>query len=583
MYAQIPNSGPGKSPKMGKLGDALREARKQKGSSLAQVEGAIRIRQQYLAALEKEHFAEFASESQIRGFLRTYALYLGLDAEEVLEYYDEEPRKASRRPSIPRPRSLSPWSVMNLFIVVVIVVIVGIMGLYVASRQTAPAPTPTPAPTQVIPVRTMPRYVLRVSLDYEGHSLEVSERLDFVNLTGDTLEELIFNVFPNHAEDVFLLKGITLKEEEEAPELDYALNGTTLRVQLPGTLEPGDGLTLYMDFSLDLPSMNPYLEWGNGSLGYSDRVMAVGNWYPSLVPYREGQGWSPFAYHMIGDPYVTEVADYDVEIVAPSSVIVVGSGDEERIGNRWRYTISEARSFAFTASDQYLSSTQQAGHVTVSSYFFAAHERSGVDAATAAAEALTTFQDLFGPYPYSTYRIAEVDFPGALEFSALCFLGDDWYGDHRGGYQSKMISLVAHEVAHQWWYGVVGNDQVREPWLDEALATYSSMLYYERRYPELVEWWWEAEIEDYRPRGQIDRPIYAFMDGRTYLNAVYRRGALFISDLRDRMGDDQFFAFLRDYYESQERQLSTAEDFFTTLNRHTDVDISSLLEEYFGA
>ena len=70
---------------MGQLGDALREARKQKHWSLAQAEGATRIRQQYLSALEKEHFAEFASESQIRGFIRTYALNLGLDPEEMLE------------------------------------------------------------------------------------------------------------------------------------------------------------------------------------------------------------------------------------------------------------------------------------------------------------------------------------------------------------------------------------------------------------------------------------------------------------------------------------------------------------------
>jgi len=570
---------------MGKLGDVLREARKQKNWSLAQAEGATRIRQRYLAALEKEHFAEFASQSQTRGFLRTYALRLGLDPEEMLEYYDAEPRKVGRRPSIPRMRSLSPWSVMNFFILVAIAVIAGIMGLYVISRQAPPAPAPTPTPTELPPARTIPRYVLEVSLDYKGHSLEASERLDFVNLTGDTLEEMVFNVFPNHTEDIFLLKEVALGQqvEEEPPELEYTLNGTTLRVQLSTPLEPGDEVSLSMEFSIDLPRMNPYLLWSNGSLGYSDRMLAVGNWYPALVPYKEGLGWNAFAYHMIGDPYVTEVADYEVEIVAPSEVVVVGSGEETRVANRWRYTISAARSFAFTASDQYLSSSAQAGHVTVTSYFFPVHERSGADALTTAAEALTTFEGLFGPYPYSTYRVAEADFAGALEFSALCFMGDDWYKDHPGGYRSTMVSLLAHETAHQWWYGMVGNDQVREPWLDEALATYSSMLYYEQRHPELVEWWWEVEVDDYRPRGQIDRPIYAFMDGRTYLDAVYRRGALFIRDVREGMGDEEFFAFLRDYYETQERQLSTADDFFAILYRHTEVDISSLLEEYFGA
>jgi cytoskeletal protein RodZ len=572
---------------MGQLGDRLREGRKQKNWSLAQAEGATRIRQQYLSALEKERFAEFASEGQIRGFLRTYALQLGLDAEEMLELYDAEPRKVSQRPTIISPRSLSPWSMMNLLIIVVIVVIMGIMGLYIASRQSPAAapPTPVPTATQAAVVRTIPKYVLEVSLDYEGHSLSASEQLDFVNRTEDTLDELVFNVFPNHAEDVFFLESLTMEPastDEEPPELEYALSGTSLRVILPSPLEPGDELTLFLDFSLDLPRMNPYLEWSNGSLGYSDRAIAVGNWYPILVPYREGQGWKAYAYHLVGDPYVSEVADYEVEIVAPAQVIVAGTGDEEQFGNRWRYTAAEARSFAFAASDQYAVLTQQAGHVTVSSYFFPAHERSGSDALAAASEAILTFEDLFGACPGSSYRIAEVDFAGALEYSGLTFMGDDWYADHQGGYRSRMVSLLAHEVAHQWWYGVVGSDQVREPWLDEALANYSSLLYYERQHPELVEWWWDVEVESYRPSGQIDRPIYAFMDGRSYLNAVYRRGTLFIRDVRERMGDEEFFAFLRDYYESEAQKLSTADDFFAILNRHTAVDISSLLEEYFA-
>jgi cytoskeletal protein RodZ len=573
---------------MGEVGDALHEARKRKNWSLAQAEGATRIRQRYLSALEKEHFAEFASESQIRGFLRTYALHLGLDPEEILEQYDAEPRKVTRRVTIPRPRSLSPWSLVNIFIFLVIVVIIALMGTYVMSRQTTAASTPPPTPTAtaVVRARTVPQYKLEVSLDYEGHGLHASEQLDFPNTTEDTLEELVFNVFPNHAEDIFVLESVSTEqptEEEKAEQLQYSLSGTNLRVSLPTPLAPKDEVTLFLKFSLDLPKMNPYLEWSNGSLGYSDRMLAAGNWYPILVPYRPGQGWIPFAYHLVGDPYVSEVADYEVEIVAPSEVLVAGTGDEQRFGNRWRYTASKARSFAFAASDQYEVSSQPAGHVTVSSYYYAVHQGAGSDAAVAAAEALTTYEELFGPYPYSTFRVAEVDFAGALEFSGMTFMGDDWYGAHPGGYRSLMVSLLARQVAHQWWYGTVGNDQVREPWLDEALATYSSFLYYERLHPDLVDWWWDAEVKSYRPQGQINLPIYAFMDGRSYVNAVYRRGALFIRDLRDHVGDEEFFAFLRDYYERESYKLSTGEDFFSILNRHSAVDISSLKEEYFGS
>ena len=570
---------------MGQLGEKLREARKQMNWSLAQAEGATRIRQQYLSALEKGHFAEFSSESQVRGFVRTYALHLGLDPEEILEYYDSEPRKVSERPGIPRPRSLSPWSVMNLLILVIILAIIGIMGLHVASRQSTPDSTATPTATQVAPVRTVPRYVLEANLDYEGHRIQATQQVHYVNTTTETLPDLVFNVFPNYTEDIFRLDSVSTEQperDEEAPQLEYTLNGFSLRVSLPSPLEPEDEVTLFLDFSLQVPRMNPYLEWSNGSLGYSDRMLAAGNWYPVMVPYREGQGWNAYAYHLVGDPYVSQVADYEVEIVAPSEVVIAGSGDEQRFGNRWKYAGTEARSFAFAASDQYSLLSQQAGHVTVVSYFFPVHEHSGSDALLAAAEAIASFEELFGPYPYASYRIAEGDFAGALEYSGLTFVGDAWYADHPGGYRSRMVSLVVHEVAHQWWYGVVGNDQAREPWLDESLATYSSMLYYERLHPELVDWWWETEVDSYRPQGQINRPIYAFMDGRTYLNAVYRRGALFIRDLRERMGDDEFYAFLRDYYDSQGQKLSTADDFFAVLARHTAVDISSLKEEYFG-
>lgn len=570
---------------MGRLGETLREARKKKNWSLAQAEGATRIRQHYLSALEKEHFAEFSSESQVRGFVRTYALHLGLDPEEILEYYDEEPRKVSERPFIPRPRSLNPWSVMNLFILVAILAIIGIMGLHVASRSGTPQPTVIPTATQVVPVRTVPRYVLEANLDYQGHSLQGTQQLDFVNSTGDTLGELVFNVFPNYTQDIFVLASVSTEQaegDEEAPQLEYTLNGTSLRVSLPSPLEPEDEVTLFLEFSLQLPPMNPYLEWSNGSLGYSERMLAAGNWYPVLVPYKEGQGWKAYPYHLVGDPYFSEVADYEVEIMAPSDVVIAGSGEEQRFGNRWTYSCPGARSFSFAASDQYEVSSQPAGHATVSSYYFPVHQAAGSEAAIAAAEALIAYEELFGPYPYSSFRVAEADFAGALEYSGMTFMGDDWYANHPGGYRSRMVSLLVHEVAHQWWYGVVGNDQPREPWLDESLATYSSMLYYERLHPDLVQWWWETEVDNYRPQGQIDRPIYAFMDGRTYLNAVYRRGALFIRDLRERMGDEEFFAFLQDYYDSQGQKLCTAQDFFGILARHTGVDISSLQEEYFG-
>jgi len=195
---------------------------------------------------------------------------------------------------------------------------------------------------------------------------------------------------------------------------------------------------------------------------------------------------------------------------------------------------------------------------------------------------LQTYGDQFGVrYPYAEYRVAETEFAGGMEFSGLSFLGSLWYGTYPGGVRSQLVSLLAHEVSHQWWYGLVGNDQVREPWLDEALATFSGLLFYGLRYPDDDQWALGFEVLNWQPSGRIDGAIYDFGDQTSYMNAVYRHGALFLADLRHAMGSQAFYAFLQDYCQSKSHTMSTAEDFFSVVSRHTGQDLSPLLDEYF--
>jgi aminopeptidase N len=93
----------------------------------------------------------------------------------------------------------------------------------------------------------------------------------------------------------------------------------------------------------------------------------------------------------------------------------------------------------------------------------------------------------------------------------------------------------------------VGNDQAEEPWLDEALATYSERLFYERTYPEALDWWWAYRVNYYEPRGWVDGSIYNPEGYRAYRDAVYLNGATFLEELRQQVGEAAFFAFLQDY------------------------------------
>jgi hypothetical protein len=591
---------------MAGLGKVLREARERKGSSWQEIEAATGLWPEYLRALEAEDYSKFASAGHFRSALRLYARYLGLDVKEVFGLWERTVlRPGSEREPAP---TTAPGTVYRMTVAALVIslsiALCGVTGLYGyrwlqgldaipgslpnlgPERPSAPtSPTVVPSPTAYSPISNTawPRYTITATLDYESHSLAVQERIDYANRSQETLDEIVLNVYPNYQDGIFELSDLTLEFGTGPMTATYVLDELALNVTLPQELAPGTVMTLFMQFTLQLPYIDPTDSFTTGTFGWSENVVNLGHWYPALAPLRPGRGWQTYSFYPIGDPYVMDEADYDVGVWAPPEVIVVGGGQLEHEGDLWRYKLTQARSFAFAASDEYISASTQVGGTNVTSYYFPEHEGAGVEVAQIAAQALELYGEEFDvPYPYADYRIAETEFAGGMEFTGLSFLGSLWYDTYPGGVRSQLVALLAHEVSHQWWYGLVGSDQVEEPWLDEALATFSELLFYQMKYPDDYLWAWDFEVFNYQPVGTIDGSIYDFSDQAAYMSAVYRRGAEFLNDLRHTVGDEAFREFLRDYARSQSHTLSTGADFFFVLSRHTNQDLSSLLQEYFA-
>lgn len=578
---------------MAELGERLRAAREEKELSLEQVAEAIRIPLNYLQALEDESFDVFTSDVHVRGFLRNYASFLGFDPEEILDSYDQlcgNPRSKKGAATVPLPgtgftRRSTLGADILLGLVVVALLALGGYSVYVRQNRVEPTPTPGPTPTPTatpMPMYEGTSYTMDVYLDYAGHMLDVQQRVDYTNVTSETLPNLMLNVHPNHWRGTFKLNDIKVDMDTGdlvQPEV-FPLD-VTLRVELPRPLNPNEHVALLLDYTLDLPKIKLDEEFSGGGFGYSKRAVSLGNWYPVMAPYREEKGWYGLNYFLVGDPYVTEVADYNVTITTTEEIVIAGTGRETHRGNLWHYEAEQARSFAFAASDKYLVSSAPMGDVTVYSYYFPTNEDAGEVALETATQALELFTELYGPYPFSDYRLAETEFAGGMEFAAMTFLGSVFYDEYDGTTRTPLIPLAAHEAAHQWFYGLVGNDQVVQPWLDEALAEYSAFLYYERYLPDDTDWWWFYAVDQWAPTGKIDSLIYEFRDNRGYMDAVYRRGALFMRDLREMMGDPAFFGFLEEYLRRYAYHLAESQDFFALVQEYTTADLVPLQEEYF--
>ena len=145
-------------------------------------------------------------------------------------------------------------------------------------------------------------------------------------------------------------------------------------------------------------------------------------------------------------------------------------------------------------------------------------------------------------------------------------------------------STVAHEVGHQWFYNVVGNNQVGEAWLDEAVVQYITGLYHLDRYGtsgynglrnSWISRWERVERADI-PIG-MPSESYAPIE---YSAIVYGRGPLFIEALADEMGEETFNAFMQDYYQTNQWGISSGEGFKAAAEEFCECDLTDLFDEW---
>ncbi|MEW6286506.1 MAG: M1 family aminopeptidase, partial [Chloroflexota bacterium] len=182
---------------------------------------------------------------------------------------------------------------------------------------------------------------------------------------------------------------------------------------------------------------------------------------------------------------------------------------------------------------------------------------------------------------HKTMTAVQGDFNDGMEYSAFYFISRDYFNLYDNTPKNYLVIIAAHETAHQWWFDAVADDQALEPWLDETLATYSERIYYETVHPDLVDWWWGYRYFEFQKAGFIDTPIYEGGGQRPYWDKTYLTGARFMEDLRQRVGDEIFFAFLKDYYTQFAGKRATSADFFRVFREHSAADISDLMAKYF--
>ena len=415
--------------------------------------------------------------------------------------------------------------------------------------------------------------------------LEGRQDIRYTNQETVPLDEVYFRLFPNLSDGATQVHAVQVDGQDVSP--DYELGDSAMRVPLSPALQPGGQVVIRMVFSIRVPTE------GGGNYGmfvFEDDILALAHFYPLIAVY-DDEGWNLEIAPEFGDVVYADSSFYVVRVTAPSELTIVASGGEierETVGEEQQVTFAGGpmRDFYLAASSRYVVVSKQVGESVVNSYAPAEFKDRAEVALGYAVDALQIFNRRFGLYPFTEFDVIStptlalgIEYPGIVAIALRLY--DLKQSDFPPVY---LESTVAHEVGHQWFYSAVGNDQLDEPWLDEALTQYATLLYFQDLYGPSGATGFRQSLRDRWERAEgaeipIGLPVRAY-SGVEYGAIVYGRGPLFVEALAEAMSQETFDAFLRDYYETHKWDIATTDSLKQLAESHCNCDLTALFADW---
>ena len=374
------------------------------------------------------------------------------------------------------------------------------------------------------------RYRIDVQLDDSLHALHGNWTMTYVNNSNDALSEIRMHIWPNAYSSnqtalarQLLKDGDTqlyyLKKEMSAGKIDslaFSTEGRTLRsithpqhpdictIMLTAPLGPGDSVTISSPFRVTIPP-------GSISrLGHIGQAYAITQWYPKPAVYDQ-DGWHEMPYLNQGEFY-SEYGSFDVRITIPANYVVGATGDlqnpEEQtwLEQKAQEPLRAENDMGFPESDKRLKTlrfTQQNVHdfawfadkryqvrkgevalpysgrkVTTWALFTQKEAKLWERAIEYINDAVFNYSKWIGEYPYSQCTAVDgtISAGGGMEYPNVTIIGSS-------GSAFPLEVVIAHEVGHNWFYGLLGSNEREHPWMDEGINSYYEMRYVLEKYP----------------------------------------------------------------------------------------------------
>lgn len=443
-----------------------------------------------------------------------------------------------------------------------------------------------------------PRYAIDVTLNTTGTLLTGAAEVVVTNYSTDPWKYLVFRLYPALVQYGAAMTIQSVLVDGRPTTFVYQDENTSIRLDLPEVLLPKHDVTVKLTWRLTVP------EWPDSPgvyalFGRSLEMISLPLFYPALAVYQPGPTlgtghWWEEMGSVRGDAAFNLASLFVVTATLPSDQVPVTTGTlvSSEVLTDTNYTrhvwvTGPVREFVLHMSPLFQSAGLETYGTRVVSYWLPGQEAAGRAALSYAVSALRIFSDYYGEYPFRDVRIAPAPLTyRGMEYPQVTLLGVELYTRFR----NNLETLVAHEMAHQWWYQLVHNDPVNTPWLDEAISEYSVKLYYELlhgpRAAELLSWQrWQTPVdllEQEESALKLNRRVDSFETGTQYETIIYAKGALLYAELRQILGDRSFRRFLRDYLDEHRYQIVDVESWRAALADFRLPALDTLYSQWIG-
>ena len=444
-----------------------------------------------------------------------------------------------------------------------------------------------------------------ITCEYLNGTIFGTEKVVFFNSTDNAFKELKFNLFPNAFREGAKYSPVSAQYDYQAYKWGKSFGGTDittvrvggenadfkvggedmniLYVPLKNEVFPNERVAVEIEFKTKLAKVI-------ARTGINDETVNLANFYPILCGIEDGAFYE-CVYYANGDPFFSDPSDYTVTFTRDKKYVAAASGkvisETETDGKTTsRYELKNARSFALVLSEKFEVISEKAGDTEI--FYYGYNDDNPEEILLTARQALTFFAEKWGKYPYKTYSVVKTPFlQGGMEFTALSFVSSDLES-------AAKKEVTVHETAHEWWQTVVGNNEIKHPFIDEGLAEYSVVLFYEA-HPEYgytrenliksAEQTYKIYCSVYNKivgnvNTKMTRAVPEYTSEYEYVNISYVKACIMYDYLRQTVGDAKFFAGLSRFYDENAYKTATPESLVGAFER-AGANSNGFFESFF--